>query len=151
MSAEFDGWLQDFYDDNWNLARAQAANMTQDVNNAQIQHDAGNESDAQQAIINALYKVDNMRLALLDTYQYPYPRYNIFKLFEILDDRLDELEAAEPPEVDMDAILSAMLAATAEQIPYFIGIVDAYRVSLWNKPFNSEFYAALARGFTQWD
>lgn len=50
-------------------------------------------------------------------------------------------------EVTMDAILSAMVAAESEQIMYFVGLVDAYRQSVWNKPFNQEFFAALARGF----
>lgn len=51
-------------------------------------------------------------------------------------------------EVNMDSILSAMIAADFDELLKFIGIVDAYRVSLWNEPFNAEFYAALARGFT---
>ena len=50
-------------------------------------------------------------------------------------------------EVTMDAILTAMITADFEQLQKFVGIEDAYRVSLWNEPFNSEFYAALARGF----
>lgn len=50
----------------------------------------------------------------------------------------------------MDDILSVMLSATDDEYKKFIGLVDAYRVGLWNKPFNSEYYAALARGFAQW-
>ncbi|GAI82901.1 unnamed protein product, partial [marine sediment metagenome] len=50
-------------------------------------------------------------------------------------------------EVDMDAILNAMLVADFDQLQKFIGIVDAYRVAIWNAPFNANFYAALARGF----
>jgi len=53
-------------------------------------------------------------------------------------------------EVTMDAILSAMVQADPDQLQYFIGIVDAYRQSIWNRPFNKEFFAALARGFEQW-
>ena len=53
-------------------------------------------------------------------------------------------------EVDMASILTALLAATPDEIAQFIGIVDAFRVSIWNRPYNEEFYAALARGFTQW-
>lgn len=49
--------------------------------------------------------------------------------------------------MDMDMLLSAMVTADFSQLQYFIGIVDAYRQSLWNKPFNAEFFAALARGF----
>ena len=51
---------------------------------------------------------------------------------------------------DMAGILSAMLGATFDQLQYFIGIEDAYRVALWNAPFNADFYAALARGFQKW-
>ncbi len=54
-------------------------------------------------------------------------------------------------DIDMDAILSAMVVADGGQLQYFIGIVDAYRQSIWNKPFNEEFFAALARGFEQWE
>ena len=54
-------------------------------------------------------------------------------------------------DIDMDTILNTLLTATPYQIQYFIGLVDAYRQSLWNKPFNSEFFAALARGFEGWE
>ena len=50
-------------------------------------------------------------------------------------------------DLTMDDMISVMLAATEEEYRYFIGVIDAYRVGLWNKPFESEFYAALARGF----
>ena len=50
----------------------------------------------------------------------------------------------------MDDILSTMLGASFEQLQKFIGIEDAYRVAIWNAPFNTDFYAALARGFTPW-
>lgn len=49
--------------------------------------------------------------------------------------------------VTMDDILSAMVAAEPSEVTYFIGLVDAYRSALWEQPFNSEFFAALARGF----
>lgn len=52
-------------------------------------------------------------------------------------------------EVTMDAILTAMLSAEYRELQQFVGIVDAYRVALWDTWFNTEFYAALARGFKQ--
>jgi len=55
---------------------------------------------------------------------------------------------APPVDVTMAAVLSAMITADFDELQKFIGIVDAYRVSLWNAPFNAEFYAALARGFS---
>jgi len=51
-------------------------------------------------------------------------------------------------EITMDDILSAMVTATDSQLMNFIGLVDAFRQSLWNKSFNAEYFAALARGFT---
>lgn len=54
-------------------------------------------------------------------------------------------------ELEMEMIINAMLAATPYEVNYFVGLVDAYRQSLWNKSFNSEFFAALARGFEQWE
>jgi len=50
----------------------------------------------------------------------------------------------------MDDILTEMLSADFGQLQKFIGITDAYRMAIWNAPFNADFYAALARGFEQW-
>lgn len=52
-------------------------------------------------------------------------------------------------EITMDDILSALVTATRPEFEYFTGITDGYRAALWEKPFNSEFYAALARGFME--
>ena len=52
--------------------------------------------------------------------------------------------------IDMDTILSTMLSASFNQLQKFIGIEDAYRVAIWNAPFNANFYASLARGFQKW-
>ena len=53
-------------------------------------------------------------------------------------------------DVTMSSILTAMLAATPEEITKFMGITQAYKVAVWDAPFNDEFYAALARGFKTW-
>ncbi len=58
------------------------------------------------------------------------------------------IDEAPESEVTMALILSAMITADFTELQTFIGLVDAYRVSLWNEPFNAEYYAALARGFT---
>lgn len=50
-------------------------------------------------------------------------------------------------DVTMAAMLNAMLGASPYELTYFIGLVDAYRSAIWEKPFNAEFFAALARGF----
>ncbi len=68
-------------------------------------------------------------------------------------DALELISANWPEEtvaVDMDSILSAMVTAEPDQVQYFVGLVDAYRQSIWDRPFNKEFFASLARGFEQW-
>ena len=52
--------------------------------------------------------------------------------------------------MDMDDIINAMMSASFDQLQHFVGIEDAYRVALWNAPFNADFYAGLARGFQKW-
>ncbi len=54
---------------------------------------------------------------------------------------------ADPYDLTMADILATMLTATPYEIMYYIGLLDAYRQSGWNKEFNEEFFAALARGF----
>lgn len=54
-------------------------------------------------------------------------------------------------DLTMGRILSVMLQADPSEVLYFIGLVDAYRQSVWNQPFNKEYYAALARGFREWE
>ncbi len=50
-------------------------------------------------------------------------------------------------DLTMAAILNAMLASDSDEVLYFVGLVDAYRQSVWNVEYNQEFFAALARGF----
>jgi len=50
----------------------------------------------------------------------------------------------------MDDILNEMLSASFEQLTKFMGITQAYKVAVWDAPYNEEFYAALARGFKTW-
>lgn len=77
---------------------------------------------------------------------------NTFIAINLLKNKCNAMQAqidalGVPAEVDMDAILTAMITAEYEQLQSFIGIVDAYRVALWDEWFNTEYYAALARGF----
>lgn len=50
----------------------------------------------------------------------------------------------------MATLIQTMLTANPQEVEYFIGLVDAYRQSIWTRPFNQEFFAALSRGFMQW-
>lgn len=52
--------------------------------------------------------------------------------------------------VTMADILAEMMSASFEELTSFMGITQAYKVAVWDAPFNEEFYAALARGFKTW-
>lgn len=75
----------------------------------------------------------------------PSLRNTMYDILHYIDENLNGVAA-----VDMDSILTAMITSSFDQLQKFIGIVDAYRVALWNAPFNAEFYGALARGFQKW-
>jgi hypothetical protein len=47
----------------------------------------------------------------------------------------------------MGDLLTAMLTAKYDELQAFIGIEDAFRSAIWDQPFNSQYYAALANGF----
>ena len=54
-------------------------------------------------------------------------------------------------DLNMSGILNAMLTADPDEVTYYMGLSDAFKQSVWNRPYNKDFYAALARGFEQWD
>ena len=54
-------------------------------------------------------------------------------------------------DLTLNDILAAMLTATPDQIEQFIGTVDAFRTSMWNRPFDTEYFALLAKQFAQWE
>jgi len=97
-------------------------------------------------------------------YKCSYALWNVYTVFEQLNDfyggaadqsaRMESLYwAAQEPagaEITFDAVINVMLTANPDQIKYFVGLLDAYRQSIWNKPYNQEFFAALARGFMEW-
>ncbi len=65
--------------------------------------------------------------------------------FELID-----LNWTSGASITMDDILTEMLAASFSQLTSFMGITQAYKVAVWDAPFNEEYYAALARGFRVW-
>ena len=81
-------------------------------------------------------------------YSSSWPYYQILNLLR-LDFEYTYQNTTDLP-LAMPQIINAMLTATFDQLTSFIGIEDAYRVALWNAPFNANFYGALARGFSTW-
>lgn len=52
--------------------------------------------------------------------------------------------------ITMEDVINAMLVAENDELTTFIGLVDAYRQSIWNQPFDKEFFSSLGRNFVQW-
>ncbi len=76
-----------------------------------------------------------------------YPDTGDFSIPAFLD---NHTVSAEDIEFDMESILEAMLVADPDEVLKFIGLVDAFRNSVWTRPFNQELYAALSKGFQKW-
>ena len=118
------------------------------LQHAQAHWDIGQDHEAIDALIDAIFEHNQTCEKIMYQGFYGWPGNGL-----ALTDALDRdkacpfITAAPPSEVTMDDVLSAMITATSEQLEKFIGLVDAYRVSLWSEPFNIDFYAALARGF----
>lgn len=142
--------LDNLFNYNWNYAAGKMAGAGSHMDFAVDFAGVGDYENAIKQTHNAFDHVLDTHSQFFYIGAVEYPRYHIIDLFEIIDTRFIDLEAAEPAEITMAAILQVMLTATAAEIKYFVGIVDGYRQAIWNQPFDSEFFAALARGFEEW-
>ena len=150
MFGDYLNSLDNFYTWNWNYPRGLMSGAGAHMDSAVNFATAGDLENAIKQTHNAFDHAIDVHSWLFEIPEYGYPRYYIIDLFEIIDNRFNALEGAEPADLTMAAILQCMLTATAAEIKYFVGILDGYRQAVWNKPFDSEFFAALARGFEQW-
>ena len=108
------------------------------------------DNDYQRAGNSLIYAADQS-LNLRETMTTYYAAWS-FRLLDVLYWIADNWPSAQPPpEITMANIISAMFSASNEELRDFIGLTDAYRQSLWNKPFNREYWAAIARGFEIWE
>lgn len=133
----------------YQTAEGETSSARAEITNARNHWIAAQDHEAIDDLIDAVYDNNQACEAILAQGFYGWPGTR-----HALTDALDRDKACpfitecEPDELTMDAILSVMITADFEDLQKFVGIVDAYRVALWNEPFNVDFYAALARGFT---
>ncbi len=137
----------DMLSDAWDLCPLTIETSQLGINNAWAHWNASQDHLAIQDTLLALQElhdtVDNM-LSYIFSFD---PKTLLCKvLYQMAD-----LTGGDEFELTMDAILSTMIGASPDQVTYFVGLVDAYRQSIWNKPFNAEFFAALSRGFMEWE
>ncbi|MBA7618123.1 hypothetical protein ES703_25444 [subsurface metagenome] len=77
-------------------------------------------------------------------------RSYMYSLGVAFHDSFDWMENNWAGLIEMEDIIDAMSAASPVEITYFVGIEDAFRQSIWNQPYEHEFFAALGRAFTRW-
>jgi len=99
------------------------------------------------AALGCFNTIETIHITVLDMVESNFRNNH---LFECLRLAYLDVPDGEAYELTMDDLINVMLQANPEQVKYFVGLVDAYRQSLWNQPFNEELFAALARGFEQW-
>ncbi|GAI97961.1 unnamed protein product, partial [marine sediment metagenome] len=136
----------DFIDDHYGYAWTHKLLAVADKNDAKNDYDWNRDHEAIGHLIDCcqelIWSVEDIVWKFS-----PYPSAGPVPYFL----RYFTIDEAPAYDLTLDAILTIMLTATNPQIQYFIGLVDAYRQSLWNKPFNQEYFAALARGFAEWE
>jgi len=125
----------------WLYAGANLEYYKSQLNWARFAWDAGNDHGAINALINSGWFLSTLLSMAFDFYEDETDQSCFCESIYYAG------KGGDGATVDMDAILNAMLAAEFSEFQMFIGIEDAYRMALWNKPFNAEFYAALGRGF----
>ncbi len=129
--ADWLAWLKDQWDTGWVLNGSSKLNTDQAF-------DEWNYGDKDWAFNLLCYAVYDIQSALSqftnqgDPVWYPHCLLNYIETWCTLN---------------MDTLLNVMLTAEFEQLTQFVGISDAYRVAIWDQPFNAQFYAALAEGF----
>jgi len=130
---------------NWDNAYYERYYAQTSINAAQAHWNLGEDHEAINDLIIAV-QYHNDCLDWMLTFSLPLSPTTLLPkiLYQIYD-----IAGGEPFELTMAALINCMLTADNEEYKSFIGIVDAYRVALWNKPFEVEFYAALARGFIE--
>ena len=130
----------------WDNAVVEYENVQSSINAANTHWGLGQDHEAIQDTLIALQDLaDSVEYML--SYIWIYSPKTL--LCKVLSQMRSEYKAA-TYDLTMGDILSTMLSAEPDEVEYFVGLVDAYRQSIWNKPFNSEFFAALARGFEEW-
>lgn len=101
-----------------------------------------NDHEAIGSLIDAMWA---MLDCVAELYDYTYPEWGEYAVPDFLD---HYAVAAEP--FTMGLLIAEMLTASADEVEFFIGLVDAYRQGIWNRPFNHELFTALGRGFMEW-
>lgn len=131
---------------NYVLANTRRADAQAQIDWAWVDWNAGDDHAALVNVLQGMQKHNDALEAIIN-YALPLTPKNL--LPTILYQMRTEYGAA-AYELTMTKLINCMFTASFEELRSFVGLVDAYRQSLWNKPFDVELWAAIARGFEQW-
>jgi len=147
--SEYDDLVGDFYDD-WNEWLAWKAYAYTSFGSMKIAAEAANYGLAFAHLYAGLSYLDSAFDFINPYYQFPFPRYKITRMFEIIGDSLGE----PPPEYELTItklIQSFIHPDTIDaERSIWMSLTDAYRASMYDKPFDPQYHAAWVRRFKSW-
>lgn len=150
MAWDYDALINDL-NTHYGLARYHHLQMNVEITAAWMDWNVPDDHACLQDVIQCL---EAARDAFVDILHKGYYGWNgaTFPLISALnrDKACPFITEAPEYEFTMGKLINTMLTAMPDEVTYFVGLVDAYRQSVWNQPFNQEFFAGLARGFEQW-
>jgi len=81
---------------------------------------------------------------------YPYPRWDIFYVFEALKEDIDEISLPEEYELTLLKMITAFIDAPDDHRSAHRLLLDAYQASMYDKSFDMEYHKNWVTRFKQW-
>jgi hypothetical protein len=132
------------YTELWDLGRVNWGYYCTSISNAISYFNGGNDHLALQQLLYAGYYGKYLFQYMMDYYALIADDCSLLEsLYWARNDSL-------PSTPTMLQIINAMISSNPDELETFICIEDAFRASLWDKPFNYEWYAGMVRAFKSW-
>ncbi len=150
MASTYDQLINELWD-RYDVANGYRSNLNNARSAAYAQWAIGDDHDAIEYIIDGMQSTVYYMVAMLAKGFYGH-NGSTYALLSALDRTQANpfITSDDVPAITMQSILDAMVTANPDQTMYFVGLLDAFKQSVWNRPYNKEFFAALARGFMEW-
>ena len=139
--------LVEMLSDSWDGAVTEFGAVQGSINDAWTHWNAADDHAAIQDILIGFQNLhDAVEYMLCYVWLFD-PKTCLAKILQLLEAGI----GGDEYELTMSDMINTMLTATPDEVQYMVGINDAYRQSIWDRPYNNEFFAALARGFESWE
>jgi len=146
---DYDSWLTGYtYDIEQAEASAILAHWA--VDNARFYYDGGDDHRALQAIIQAGEKWDDVWHRLLYGWSQASGFWRLIPLVEGIRDDFDEVSGGEEYELTLIKMIEAYIAAPDDARSAQRLLFDAYKASMYDKPFDLEYHTGWVQRFRSW-